>query len=72
MAARAIEQIEDCDEEVFNEVLHAVKTSGALEYTLHQAELKAELAKECLSQFPDNPSTQALYQLCDYSLARPF
>ena len=72
MAARAIEQIEDCDEEFFNEVLHAVKTSGALEYTLHQAELKAELAKECLSQFPDNPSTQALYQLCDYSLARPF
>ena len=72
MAARAIEQIEDCDEEFFNEVLHAVKTSGALEYTLHQAELKTELAKECLSQFPDNPSTQALYQLCDYSLARPF
>jgi len=39
---------------------------------LHQAELKANQAKECLIQLPDNESTQALYQLCDYSLARPF
>ena len=72
MAARAIEQIEDCDDEFFNEVLHAVKTSGALEYTLSQAHLKAEQAKACLANFPDNPNTQALYQICDYSLSRSF
>jgi len=72
MAARAIEQIEDCDDEFFNEVLQAVKTSGALEYTLSQAHLKAEQAKACLAHFPDNANTQALYQICDYSLSRSF
>ena len=72
MAARAIEQIEDCDEDFYNDVLQAVKTSGALEYTLSQANLKAEQAKACLVNFPDNPNTQALYQICDYSLSRSF
>jgi len=72
MAARAIEQIEDCDEVFYSDMLQAVKTSGALEYTLHQAEKRALQAKDCLSHFPDNPSTQALYQLCEYSLSRPF
>ncbi len=72
MAACAIEQIEDCDEVFFKDVLAAVKSSGALEYTLNQAEKKAIAAKDCLSHFPDNPSTQALYQLCEYSLSRPF
>ena len=72
MAACAIEQIEECDEDFFNDVLAAVNSSGALEYTLHQAEKKALQAKDCLSNFPDNPSTQALYQLCEYSLSRPF
>jgi len=72
MAARAIEQIEECDDEFFNEVLQAVKTSGALEYTLSQAHLKAEQAKACLAHFPDNANTQALYQICDYSLSRSF
>jgi geranylgeranyl pyrophosphate synthase len=72
MAACAIEQIEDCDEGFFNEVLNAVKTSGALEYTLSQAHLKAEQAKNCLTHFPDNANTQALYQICDYSLSRSF
>jgi octaprenyl-diphosphate synthase len=72
MAARAIEQIEDFDDEFFNEVLQAVKMSGALEYTLSQAHIKAELAKACLAHFPDNAYTQALYQICDYSLSRSF
>ena len=72
MAARAIEQIEECDEDFFNDVLQAVKTSGALEYTLSQAQIKADLAKSCLTHFPDNANTQALYQLCEYSLSRPF
>ncbi len=72
MAACAIEQIEDCDEVFFKDILAAVKSSGALEYTLNQAEKKAIAAKDCLSHFPDNPSTQALYQLCEYSLSRPF
>jgi len=72
MAARAIEQIEDCDEDFYSNVLQAVKTSGALEYTLDQAHIKAEQAKACLANFPDNPNTQALYQICDYSLSRSF
>jgi octaprenyl-diphosphate synthase len=72
MAARAIEQIEDCDDDFFNDVLQAVKTSGALEYTISQAHVKAEQAKACLTHFPDNANTQALYQICDYSLLRSF
>ena len=72
MAARAIEQIDECDEEFFQEVMQAVKTSGALDYTIAQAESKAAQAKNCLAGFSDNPSTQALYQLCDYSLSRSF
>lgn len=72
MAARAIEQIDECDEEFFQEVMQAVKTSGALDYTIAQAESKAAQAKNCLASFPDHPSTQALFQLCDYSLSRSF
>jgi octaprenyl-diphosphate synthase len=72
MAARAIEQIDECDEEFFQEVMHAVKSSGALDYTIAKAESKATQAKNCLASFPDNPSTQALFQLCDYSLSRSF
>jgi len=72
MAARAIEQIDECDEEFFQEVMQAVKSSGALDYTIAQAESKAAQAKICLASFPDNPSTQALFQLCDYSLSRSF
>ncbi|BDW10125.1 octaprenyl diphosphate synthase [Polynucleobacter sp. SHI8] len=72
MAARAIEQIEDCDDDFFNDVLQAVKASGALEYTISQAHVKAEQAKACLTHFPDNANTQALYQICDYSLLRSF
>jgi octaprenyl-diphosphate synthase len=72
MAARAIEQIDECDEEFFQEVMQAVKSSGALDYTIAQAESKATQAKNCLASFPDNPSTQALFQLCDYSLSRSF
>ena len=53
-------------------MLQAVKMSGALEYTLSQAHIKAELAKACLAHFPDNAYTQALYQICDYSLSRSF
>lgn len=72
MALQAIEQTEACDESFFTTVLQAVNSSNALEYTLEKAQAKALQAKGCLVHFPDNACTQALYQLCDYSLARSF
>ena len=72
MAARAIEQIEDCDDDFYNAVLQEVNASGALDYTISLAEDVAVKARSCLAHFPDNPSTQSLYQLCDYSLSRSF
>ncbi len=72
MAARAIEQIEDCDDDFYHAVLQEVNASGALDYTISLAEDVAVKARSCLAQFPDNPSTQSLYQLCDYSLSRSF
>jgi octaprenyl-diphosphate synthase len=72
MAAKAIEQIDDCDEEFYNAVLESVKSSGALDYTIRKAEEAANHARGCLANFPDNASTKSLFDLCDYSLARNF
>jgi octaprenyl-diphosphate synthase len=72
MATRAIEKIEELDDDFYASVMREVKTSGALDYTIHQAEAVAEKARLCLSEFPDNASTQSLFQLCDYSLSRSF
>jgi octaprenyl-diphosphate synthase len=70
MAAKAIEQFEACDEVFYETVLASVKTSGALEYTLSKAKEVAQLARHCLKDFPLNKNTQALHDLCDYSLSR--
>jgi octaprenyl-diphosphate synthase len=72
MAAKAIEQIEECDDAFYETILSSVKTNGALDYTISKAEETAKLARNCLESFPDNAYTQSLFELCDYSLARMF
>lgn len=70
LASKAIEQAEEYDEALFLEVLEAVRRSGALQYTIDQAVSEAGKARACLAYFPDNPYTDALHQLCEYSLIR--
>ena len=66
----AIEQNNDLPEDVFDQILQAVQHSGALEYTQLAAKREADLAIEHIQAFPKNEATQALFALCEYSLAR--
>ncbi|MCX7544573.1 polyprenyl synthetase family protein [Marinicella gelatinilytica] len=54
----------------FMSLRQLVNNSGAIEYTLQQAKLKAEQAKTCLSALPDSKAKQALQFLCDYTWQR--
>ena len=66
----AIEQNQDLPDDVFAQILAAVQSSGALDYTQAAAKREADLALECLKDFPVNAATTALHALCEYSLAR--
>ena len=66
----AIQQNQDLPDDVFVQILNAVQTSGALDYTQSAAKREAELAMACIQDFPANEATSALRALCDYSLAR--
>ena len=66
----AIEQNQDLPEDVFAQILSAVQSSGALEYTQSAAKREADLALECIEDFPNNEAKTALQELCLYSLTR--
>jgi len=66
----AIEQNQDLPEDVFAQILHAVRNSGALDYTQAAAKREVDLAIESISDFPQNEATTALHALCRYSLSR--
>ena len=66
----AIEQNQDLPEDVFAQILSAVQSSGALEYTQSAAKREADLALECIEDFPNNEAKTALQELCFYSLTR--
>jgi octaprenyl-diphosphate synthase len=66
----AIQQNQDLPDDVFVQILNAVQTSGALDYTQAAAKREAKLALACIQDFPANEATSALRTLCDYSLAR--
>ena len=66
----AIEQNQDLPEDVFAQILSAVQTSGALEYTQSAAKREVDLALECIKDFPSNEAKTALQELCLYSLTR--
>ena len=66
----AIEQNQDLPQDVFAQILKAVQDSGALDYTQAAAQKEADLAADCLASFPKNEATDALFALCQYSLAR--
>ena len=66
----AIEQNQDLPEDVFAQILSAVQNSGALDYTQTAAKREADLALQCIQDFPSNDATIALRDLCVYSLTR--
>ncbi len=72
LAREAIEHSEEFSEEFFNRVFQEIQSCGALQYTLDQAQLASNQARECLKTFPNCAATDALHIVCDYSLARSF
>ena len=66
----AIQQNQDLPDDVFVQILNAVQTSGALDYTQAAAKREADLALACIQDFPANEATSALRALCEYSLTR--
>jgi octaprenyl-diphosphate synthase len=66
----AIEQNQDLPDDVFAQILRAVQSSGALDYTQAAAKREVDLALSCIQEFPDNEATNAIRALCEYSLAR--
>ncbi|BBP01533.1 octaprenyl diphosphate synthase [Sulfuriferula nivalis] len=64
--------IENGGLEVFDEVLSAVLTSGALDYTREQARTEVNLALNALNVLPDTPYKQQLIRLAEYSVDRAY
>ncbi len=66
--------VRDCiangDEAHFDEVLSAITSSGALDYTREQAEYAARRAKASVSILPDGPYKAALSALADFAVDR--
>lgn len=51
-------------------IVEIVNTTGALQYTTDSARKQADLAIAQLQHLPDNPFTQAMAQLADFSVGR--
>ncbi len=58
------------DEAHFDEVLTAITTSGALQYTREQAERARDRAKAALAPLPASPFREALLALADFAVDR--
>lgn len=64
------ECIENGETNKFDEILSAITTSGALEYSRSKAELACKQAIEALSSLPDNDYKDALIHLAHFSVDR--
>ena len=53
-------------------VQEIIKQTQAIDYTLNKAQTEVVLAKQSLKKMPDNPFSQALYQLAELAVARSF
>ena len=58
------------DEAHFDQVLAAITSSGALDYTRRQAEAARDRAKNVISAFPDGDGKEALNALADFAVDR--
>jgi octaprenyl-diphosphate synthase len=64
------ECIENGESNKFDEILEAITTSGALEYSHKQAEQASQQAIHALHRLPDNDFKDALVQLAHFSVDR--
>jgi len=64
--------IENGESDKFNEILDAITTSGALDYTRKQAEQACDHAINALQHLPDNDFKEALIQLAHFSVDRNY
>lgn len=62
--------IENGDEQHFAQILAAITTSGALEYTTRQAQQAADRAIAALTHMPDNQFKASLLELCRFAVKR--
>jgi len=62
--------IENGDEQHFAEILKAITTSGALDYTRHQAEKAARHATNAISSLPNSQFKDSLIKLCAFAVDR--
>lgn len=62
--------IENGDEEHFNDILSAISTSGALDYTRQAAEKAAQQASDAIAAYPDSEFKTSLQQLAAFSVSR--
>ncbi|MEZ5528822.1 MAG: polyprenyl synthetase family protein [Porticoccaceae bacterium] len=53
-------------------ILEAVKSTGALDYTMNQAKKHADAAKACLEGMPASAESSAMAELAEFSLHRTF
>lgn len=64
--------IEEGDVRRFNEVLHIIRCTGALEYTRQEAQREADAACACLSVLPDSKYKQSLLELANFAATRQY
>lgn len=62
--------IENGDEQHFDEILAAITTSGALDYTRHEAEKAAQRAAAAISGLPNSQFKDSLLQLSAFAVDR--
>jgi octaprenyl-diphosphate synthase len=62
--------IENGDEQHFDEILNAITSSGALDYTRRHAETAAQRAAKALDRLPESPYKTALLDLAAFAVER--
>jgi len=70
LAREAISQNEELPDDVFDQILQGIYSSGALEYTQDAARREVDLALNTIKDFPQNAASDSLRALCEYSLIR--
>ena len=66
------DSIESGKADAFEEINRAIVATGALQYTLEQAQQQAQLAKQCIADLAEGDYQQALVFLADYAVERTY
>lgn len=64
--------IENGDEQHFNDILAAITTSGALDYTRQEADKSAQRASAAIASLADSPFKDSLLQLSTFAVNRNY